>query len=391
MKIFLLSPPWIPLPPSGYGGIETVVFNLSEGLQKKGHQVITFCTGDSRISSELRYFYKKSLGVDLLLEKSFALYFLNHIYNALKDIPSDVDILHNHCEMPAMHLLDSVKIPFVHTLHGLLPKKEEFQNEKGETISFSLRANYEILNMFKKHPFVSISNDQRKAMPDLNFVGNVYNSVDTSQYRFDEFVNEGEMLWLGRYSPQKGLDQAIGVAKQTNKKLVIAVRIHGKRAEQFKNEIQPQIDGQHIICIGEIEGQDKKNSLLNKSRLFLFPIQWEEAFGLVMIESMACGTPVVAFARGSVPEVVKDGKTGFIVNSSGDDIRGDWIIKKTGIEGLCEAVERIYAMPEGEYKQMRKNCRTHVEQNFTVEKMVDNYERVYKEILSNTDCHPRQP
>lgn len=100
-----------------------------------------------------------------------------------------------------------------------------------------------------------------------------------------------------------------------------------------------------------------------------------------MIEAMACGTPVVAYARGSVPEVIKDGETGFIVNPSDTDIRGNWIIKKTGIEGLCEAVERIYSMPEDQYRQMRRNCRAHVEKNFTVERMVDEYEKVYKEIL----------
>jgi glycosyltransferase involved in cell wall biosynthesis len=114
----------------------------------------------------------------------------------------------------------------------------------------------------------------------------------------------------------------------------------------------------------------------------LAPLTWEEPFGLTLIESMACGTPVIAFARGSVPEIIEDGKTGYIVNSSEDDKRGDFVIKKTGIEGLCEAVERIYDMSEEGYRQMRKNCRAHVENNFTVERMVDQYEALYKEILA---------
>jgi glycosyltransferase involved in cell wall biosynthesis len=117
------------------------------------------------------------------------------------------------------------------------------------------------------------------------------------------------------------------------------------------------------------------------SRLTLFPIQWEEPFGLVMTESMATGTPVIAFARGSVPEVMKDGETGFIINPSDNDIRGNWLIKKTGVEGLIEAINKIYDMPANEYLKMRKNCRKHVEQKFSMEKMVDSYEDVYKKIL----------
>ncbi len=127
---------------------------------------------------------------------------------------------------------------------------------------------------------------------------------------------------------------------------------------------------------------DQKIIFYKKAKCFLYPLMWDEPFGYIFLESMACGTPVVAFARGSVPEVVKDGETGFIVNSSPEDIRGNFVIKKTGIDGLCEAVERIYAMPEEEYRQMRGNCRGHVERNFTVERMVDEYEKVYEKILS---------
>jgi glycosyltransferase involved in cell wall biosynthesis len=123
------------------------------------------------------------------------------------------------------------------------------------------------------------------------------------------------------------------------------------------------------------------NSFLGSGKLFIFPTRWEEPFGLVLVEAMACGTLVVTFACGSVPEVIKDGETGFIVNSSEEDKRGDWIVKKTGIEGLCEAVERIYSMPEEQYRQMRRACQAHVENNFTVEKMVDEYEKIHKQIL----------
>ena len=127
----------------------------------------------------------------------------------------------------------------------------------------------------------------------------------------------------------------------------------------------------------------RREEVMGRAKCLLFPIKWEEPFGMVLIEAMACGTPVVAYARGSVPEIIKDGETGFIVNSSDSDIRGDWIVKKTGIAGLCEAVEKIYSMSKVEYQKMRHACRTHVEANFTVEKMADNYEKVYQKILSS--------
>lgn len=385
MKIAIFSPPLISLPPVGYGGIENVVYNLTEELHNRKHEVYTYATGNSHISANLKYFYNKSLGVDLLLEKSYIFYFLNHVYFALKNLPSDIEIIHNHCEMAAMHLLDQIDIPFVHTLHGPLPSRSDFLDSSGNMIptKYMTRANYETLNLFKHHHFVSVSNSQRKAMPDLNYRGTVYNSVDIHQLKFYETNNEDYFFWLGRYSPQKGIEKAIETAKLTSRKLIIAAKVHEKRFAQFDSEILSKIDGEKIKFIGEVNSTENKCQLMGKSKLFIFPIQWEEPFGIVMIEAMACGTPVVAFARGSVPEVMKDGETGFIVNSSDNDIRGNWIIKKTGIEGLCEAVERIYAMPEEEYRQMRKNCRAHVEQNFSVERMVDAYEKVYEEILVN--------
>ena len=142
------------------------------------------------------------------------------------------------------------------------------------------------------------------------------------------------------------------------------------------------IDRKIVFHLGFLE-QKELVSYYQNAKLFLFPIEWEEPFGLVMIEAMAAGTPIVAFARGSVPEVIKDGETGFIVNSSDEDKRGDWIVKKVGIDGLCEAVERIYSMPKDHYRQMRKNCRGHVEKFFTIEKMIDNYEMVYKQITNS--------
>lgn len=202
--------------------------------------------------------------------------------------------------------------------------------------------------------------------------------IDLSMIRFSDNDQKTDIVWVGRIDP--GMPKGLIETLQVSSKIQIPLQIFGhiEDKDYFDKEIKPLFTS--ITCFNE--GSHDKNTIFRNSKLFLFPIQWEEAFGLVMVESMASGTPVVAFARGSVPEVVKDGETGFIVNSSPDDIRGDWIVKKTGVEGLCEAVEKIYSMPFAEYRAMRRACRQHVEQNFTVEKMVDNYERVYEEILS---------
>lgn len=204
----------------------------------------------------------------------------------------------------------------------------------------------------------------------------IQHGIDITHLDF-QTDNKTKLLWLGRIDPtkDKGLKPAILAAKKTNHPL----QIYGNLENQ---EYYDQVIKPILVPSTEILYSLDKTVIFKDSKALLFPILWEEPFGLVMIESMACGTPVVAFARGSVPEVIKDGKTGFIVNPSDDDIRGNWIIKKTGIDGLCEAVERIYSMSESEYRQMRFNCRRHVEENFTVERMVDEYEKVYQKIIS---------
>jgi len=206
--------------------------------------------------------------------------------------------------------------------------------------------------------------------------------IDSILYREEDATN---LFWTGRIDPDmpKGSEEAIEVAIKTNKPIDIYSYIEKDAEEYVRNTITPLIKGNSLITINSSSEYLSINKRCAKAKAFLFPAQWEEPFGLVMVESMATGTPVIAFARGAVPEIVKDGETGFIVNPSDTDIRGDWIIKKTGIEGLCEAVERMYAMSEDEYRQMRCASRSRVEKTFTVERMVDRYESLYKEILSH--------
>ncbi len=374
MKIAIISTPWIKVPPKGYGGTESVVYNLTEGLIKKNHQVTLFATGDSRTSAHLDFFYKKALGNNYYLKLNYY-HSLNHIYYAISKINRDkFDIIHNHAGRVASYFLDLQKTPFVHTLHGSYNKNLSDQYQ----ISPSAR---ESMYYFKHHPYVSISNRQRYDIPELNFIATIYNGINIEKFDFS-LIGGLEIVWIGRITKTKGIEELIKTINLVNKKLKLSFFIDKNEEDYFNKIIKPLLNNPLVDIYPEIKEDVKKTEFLAKGRLFLFPIQWDEPFGIVMIESMACGTPVVAFARGSVPEVVKDGETGFIVNPSDNDIRGNWIIKKTGIEGLCEAVERIYSMAENEYRKMRRACREYVEKNFTVEKMVNDYEKVYQEILA---------
>jgi glycosyltransferase involved in cell wall biosynthesis len=377
MKIALLAPPWISLPPDGYGGTESVVYNLSEQLVKRGHQVIVCATGDSKVSAKLLSLYKQSLGVDRIANKYHVYYYLNHIHACLKELPKDIDIIHNHCEALGAFLLAQQNIPFVHTLH-----LSYFVNtQKDGDVSYTDAAR-QSLDFFKEQPYISISDFQRTALPQLNYIRTVYNGVQIDNLPFYEKSSQ-YMGWLGSFTPIKGLEKAVALSKAMDIPLEFGVKIRQDKQELFDQTILPHVDDTKIINHGEIISDTSKAQLIGPAKLTLFPVTWDEPFGLVMIESMACGTPVVGFARGAVQEVVKDGETGFLVNPSDDDIRGEFVIKKTGMAGLEEAVERIYSLPEKEYDAMRVRCRTHVSENFTVEKMIDGYEAAYREVLQN--------
>ncbi len=372
MKIALISPIEETVPPKFYGGIEWVVFYLAKYLEEKNHHVFLFTTKDSPILGNYKiipiYDYsirnKEPFKSDSKIRETAKFISISNVIKKLKK--EKFDIIHNHTGWRLLTFQNLFNQKFITTHHG--PLSYPYQNLVFET--------------YRDSYYISISNNQRKDLLNLNYLKTIYNGINLNDLEFSDKFNNNYFLFLARFSPEKGPVEAIKTAIKIKKKLKIAVKID-KNDENFFNQNKELLKSNNIEFIGEVYLSIKKNLLVN-AKLLIAPIQWEEPFGLMFIEAMASGTPVVAFARGSAPEVIKDGETGFIVNSSDDDIRGDWIVKKTGIEGLCEAVERIYSMPEEQYRQMRRNCRARVEKNFTVERMVDEYEKVYQEILAKS-------
>lgn len=374
MKIGIIASIWIKVPPAdnGFGAQEYIVSCLAEGLIRRNHQVTLFASGDSKTRGRLISQIDKQVSdlnfSDSKIKDAFEIINLSAAYK----IADQFDIVHNHLLPYGLPFANLSNIPTVHTLHHAVHLD---------------RADIFFYKKYVNQNFISISNAQEKIIPELNYIKNIYNGIDENYYLFKELPDDDYILIIGRLKKYKGFHNAIRVANETKKSLRISAFLPNQNQRDYEeindywqNEIKPNVRDK-VSFVGSVAGISKKEIYQN-AKLSIVPIEWEEPFGMTIIESMACGTPVVAFARGSVPEVVKDGETGFIVNSSPEDIRGNFVIKKTGIDGLCEAVERIYAMPEEEYRQMRRNCRAHVERNFTVERMVDEYEKVYEKILS---------
>jgi glycosyltransferase involved in cell wall biosynthesis len=230
---------------------------------------------------------------------------------------------------------------------------------------------------FPTDKYIAISQSQAKALRTLvTVVGVVYNGIDISAYDFNRESGE-YLLFVGRYMPEKGVKDAIDAALATNTQTILAGSKEYRALPYFKEYIEPAEKSGVIRDIGFVTGK-KKSGLFGSAKALLFPIHWEEPFGMVMTEAMACGTPVIAYNRGSVSEIVHDGVTGFIIDE--DDAerpnKGNWVIKKQGVEGLVEAIQRI-----GEID--RAKCRERVEEAFTVAHMVSGYEAVYKKILGS--------
>src|SRR5919198_3717367 len=340
MKIAILAPPWFAVPPSGYGGIEWVVWLLADGLTERGHDVTLFASGDSRTKAHLEAVFEHPPSE--LIGRSFPE--LRHAL-ACYERSEDFDVVNDHTGMLGAALGGLSRAPVVHTVHGPL------DGEPGLV--------YRSLGVVAPRVgLISISLNQRRAQPDLNWVANVPNALDLEHFPCKPHRGE-YLLFLGRMNHEKGAHRAVAVAMELGLPLKMAGKMREPRErEYFAEFVEPHL-GDGIEYLGEVN-HGTKVELLQNARATLFPIEWEEPFGLVMIESMACGTPVIATRHGAVPEVIADGRGGVIVDH--------W-------HEIVDALERAEAIDPIE-------CRHYAEERFAPERMVGDYVRAYREAVS---------
>lgn len=341
MKIAQIAPLWERVPPPAYGGIELVVGLLTDELVARGHEVTLFASGDSITSAKLESIHPQALRLDPNIKEC-------GIYDMLQmaqvyERAGEFDLIHSHMGCVALPYSKLTQTPTVHTLHGIFTP----DNEK-----MFLHA--------KNQPYVSISNAQREERLGLNHVATVYNSIDVSMHHFFPVADEPPYLaFLGRMSIEKGPRHAIEISKATGIPLKMAGKVDPVDVEYFEKHIKPLVDGVQIQFLGEAD-HFMKNDLMGRAIATLFPITWREPFGLVMIESMAAGTPVIAMNLGSVPEVVADGMSGYICNT---------------VDECIAAVSKIPNLS-------RSICREYVANRFGVDRMAAGYEAVYQKILN---------
>jgi glycosyltransferase involved in cell wall biosynthesis len=339
MRIAQVAPLAESVPPPGYGGTERVVSYLTEELVRQGHEVTLFASGDSRTSARLVSCRPTGLRLDEGVVDPIA----HHIYE-LECVAAQAhrfDIIHWHLDYFHFPMSRRLGVPHVTTLHGRLdiPDIQPVYDEFGDM------------------PVVSISDDQRAPLLQANWAATVYHGMPPDE--MEPVTAAGDYLaFLGRISPEKRADRAIEVARRAKLPLRIAAKVDPADQDYFEREIEPLLGADHVDFIGEI-GPDEKNDFLGHARALLFPIDWAEPFGLVMIEAMACGTPVIAYRSGSVPEVIDEGVTGFIV----DDIDSA-VAAVGGLDGFDRAA-----------------CRTRFEERFSVERMARDYVKVYEQLI----------
>lgn len=339
MRIAQVSPLYESVPPELYGGTERVVSYLTEELVSQGHRVTLFASGDSVTKAELI----SPCPGSLRLNESCIDPLVYHVL-MMEQVRNNIDIfdiVHFHIDYVQFPMMRRETVPSLTTLHGRLDLPDLVPLYK------------EFLEM----PVVSISNAQRAPLPWLNWQGTVYHGLPENLYKFHEKPGK-YLVFLGRISPEKRLDRAIEIAKRTGMELKIAAKIDKHDKEYYLDKIKPLLNHPLIEYIGEV-GEKEKEKLLGNAYALVFPIDWLEPFGLVMIESMACGTPVIAWSVGSIPEIIKNGVSGFIVDS---------------IDAAGRAVENITMIN-------RKQCRRFFEQRYTATRMAREYVDIYKTLV----------
>lgn len=359
LRIAMLAPiSWL-MPPKGYGPWEQVAYNLSEELVRRGHDVTVLAAGGSKVSGRLVATCphplddwpepQRSRPRVLDHETGFlegppdgALYEQMHIAECLKAAAAGAfDIVHNHLHAHTLQFADLVKTPILTTLHGVAWN----------------RANHPALLARKNYPFVSLSEKERDFLPELNYVATIGNGIVLDNFPL-ETEKEDYLLVAGRLAPEKGPAEAVQLAHRTGRPLILAGMIEEQYRRYYREEIAPYVDGKQIRYLGLLS-QEQLVPLYQKAAAALFLLNWDEPFGLVAAEAQACGTPIVAFIRGSMPEIVQHGRTGFLVED---------------LDQACNAVEKLRDIDPAA-------CRKNAEQNFSAAVMTDRYEAVYYKLV----------
>ena len=343
MKVGLICPVWFPVPPEAYGGIERVVALLADGLVADGHDVTLYASGDSRSRARIDSVFPTAPSEWI----GHTFWELQHAANAFRG-SKDCDVIHDHTGLLGLALGGLVDVPFCHTVHGPLdgPPGTLYQN---------------VLELTPKAQLISISLNQRVPKPQFPWIANCPNALDLSMYPFRRKSGGDYMLFLGRMSPDKGAHRALAVALETGIPLKIAAKCREPaEIKYFEEFIRPHL-GETIEYVGEV-GHADKVELLMGARALIFPIDWEEPFGLVVIEAMACGTPVIATRRGAVPEIVEPGRTGIIVDH----------YREMEDAAILEQIDKLDPMV----------LRKEVEERFSPERMVAEHIAAYEATIA---------
>jgi glycosyltransferase involved in cell wall biosynthesis len=340
MRIAQIAPLAESVPPKRYGGTERVVSYLTEELVRQGHQVTLFASGDSRTAATLVACSPQALRLDETVNDM-----VPHTLMMLDKVrrrANEFDVLHFHTELEHFPIFQDIAARTVTTLHGRLDANE-------------LRPFYQ---RFSHFPLASISNDQRRPMPPVNWAGTVYHGLPTGRLQFTARPRGNYLAFLGRIAPEKRPDRAIEIAKRAGVPVRIAAKIDDNDRKYFEEEVATLLDDPLVEFVDEI-GETAKSEFLGNARALLFPIDWPEPFGLVMIEAMACGTPVIAYPEGSVPEIIEDGQTGFLVTDKDEAVR---------------AVHRLDQLD-------RAAIRHRFEERFSARRMAHDYVEIYRRLM----------
>ena len=345
MRIAQVSPLFEAVPPKLYGGTERVVYSLTEELVAMGHDVTLFASGDSVTSATLAPMRKEALRLDPSVRDWVAIHYqmVEHIYRR-KD---EFDVLHFHIDYFPLSLFGRQDVPYLTTVHGRLDIKEYI----------------DVYATFPNAPMVSISNSQRRPVPNLNWVRTIPHGMPRNLLT-PQPMKRDYYAFLGRISPEKGLDRAIKIVGAVGGKLKIAAKVDNADREYYETEIKPLLSQGHVEFIGEID-DSQKPAFLSGAKALIFPIDWPEPFGLVMIEAMACGTPVIAFNCGSVPEVIDDGVSGFIIDGANEAER---------IDNAIAAIGRLGSLDHG-------RVRAQFDKRWTARRMAEDYLGLYGELI----------